>query len=512
MSQNKDAKNSLDAISSDKDTSAKSMAESGDGDSTRKQSGKDQPVDALRRPPVNPKTDTRSTSQMNSSKSTDKPASTSASKPTATGAPQPLSPTSKTGKKRFASGASGAVVLGLVLVAAALGASLWWQQQRFEAVSQQVANRLQQSDQAMSQTSENAKQALSLAHAQREVLDQLRRQLAVTSNELKTLQQAWQSANDGLDQTLLLNDLARLINMANQELVLLGNVSSAVSILSSVDSMLNQQRSPALQVLQQAVITDLARLRAAPQIDPAHLSAKLDSLIQLVGRAPLLTPAGLLHAQADSHTGADTGSSTSAANDIQPPAASDGGGVESTGDSGATWWQSWDRATEKLSQWTSEASATLAGEFTELMRIRKADDPQALLLSEEQSIQLRANMRAMLLSAQLALMTRQTDIWQSELNEVQALLNTRFDRQALDTKAALTVLDELVKAPVSDEVPQINQTLNALLSAERALTIPAKPPAATKASDVSDLASEADSATDAAATGDDSATQNGQGS
>jgi uroporphyrin-3 C-methyltransferase len=64
-------------------------------------------------------------------------------------------------------------------------------------------------------------------------------------------------------------------------------------------------------------------------------------------------------------------------------------------------------------------------EFANVLSIRRADDPQALLLSEEQAIQLKANVRAMLLSAQLALMTRQAEIWRSELTEVQSLLNTR---------------------------------------------------------------------------------------
>jgi uroporphyrin-3 C-methyltransferase len=114
----------------------------------------------------------------------------------------------------------------------------------------------------------------------------------------------------------------------------------------------------------------------------------------------------------------------------------------------------------------------LAREFSDVMSIRKATDPQALLLSEEQAIQLRANVRAMLLSAQLALMTRQSDIWRSELTQVQSLLNTRFDTQALDTKAALTVLNELLAAPVAVPVPQISDTLSALATADRAIAIP----------------------------------------
>ena len=125
-----------------------------------------------------------------------------------------------------------------------------------------------------------------------------------------------------------------------------------------------------------------------------------------------------------------------------------------------------------MTRWGSDATSVLAREFADVMSIRKASDPQALLLSEEQAIQLRANVRAMLLSAQLALMTRQADIWRSELTQVQSLLNTRFDVEALDTKAALTVLKELLAAPVAVPVPQISDTMSALASADRAITIP----------------------------------------
>lgn len=372
-------------------------------------------------------------------------------------------------------GVWGGLFLGLVLVAVALGVGLWWQQQRFEAVAREIATRLQQSDQMITLARDNASQALALASAQREVVDDLSRDLAVAVNELKTLQQAWEAANEGLDQTLLLNDLERLINMANQELALFGNVNSAVSILSSVDAMLKGQAAPALKVLQQAVITDLARLRSVPQVDVTSLSARLDSLIQLTGKAPLMTPSGIATdmSRSNAQTSVQRGASgqTDQAAQGNPSGGSSAAAAAAASDQ-SPWWSSWDLATGKVSQWASEAGGTLLREFADVMSIRKADDPQALLLSEEQAIQLRANVRAMLLSAQLALMTRQADIWRSELNEVQSLLNTRYDTQALDTKASLSLLNELLDAPVAAEVPQLTETLSALALAERALTIP----------------------------------------
>jgi uroporphyrin-3 C-methyltransferase len=138
------------------------------------------------------------------------------------------------------------------------------------------------------------------------------------------------------------------------------------------------------------------------------------------------------------------------------------------------WWQSLpDRATGWATAWFSDASRVVLSELGDLVSIRKASDPQALLLSEQQAMQLRANVRSMLLSAQLALMTRQSTIWRSELSEIEALLTTQYEPQSVDTKAALRLVRELLAKPVSVELPALTDSLSALEAAVRALSVPA---------------------------------------
>lgn len=425
-------------------------------------------------------------------KTSGSPASTAAGSSSGAGAASVSTASASVRKK--SNGVLTGLMLGLILVAVALGVGLWWQQQRFEGVAKEIATRLQQTDQQLAQANQKANQALTLADTQRGVVDRLSRELAVTSNELRTLQQAWEAANEGLDQTLLLNDLKRLITLANQELVLFGSVSSAASILSSVDSMLSAQSAPALKNLQQAIVTDLARLRAVPPVDVTSLSARLDSLIELTGKAPLLSPTGSLGAMSANTTGDQAQQSALNATTAEPVT-----GAETP------WWSSWNQAATKISDWTSDVSSVLLREFADVMSIRKADDPQALLLSEEQAVQLKANVRAMLLSAQLALMTRQPDIWRSELSEVQSILNTRYDTQALDTKASVRLLGELLDAPLATDVPQITDTLSALASAERSLSIPAEAESSATPAAQSERSTEA--STDASSTQQTTATQ-----
>lgn len=419
----------------------------------------DEPVDALRQSSKKPETAdaTGVTETSKVTKETNPPAATASTK--SASPPKPPEPPKPT--KAAASGGGGfrtGLTLVLVLVVMGLALAVWWQKQRLDQVTLEVATRVQQSEQQVAQATSQAKEAVSLVGRQREVLDQLTRELAVNQQELRTLQQAWEAANEGLDQTLLLNDLSRLITLANQELTLFGNVNSAISILSSVQPMLKAQSSPALKALQQAIITDLSRLRTVPQVDVTNLAARLDSLIELTGKAPLLAPAGQIT------------SLEPAAPRVAPAPAPASPQPAPTHDD--SWWGG---AKDKVTQWSYDAWAVLSREFNDVMSIRRADDPQALLLSEEQAIQLRSNMRAMLLSAQLALMTRQSEIWRSELTQVQSLLKSRFDTQALDTKAALNLLSELLSAPVTVDVPAINDTLSALASAQRVVTIPVAP-------------------------------------
>jgi len=401
----------------------------------------DQPVDALRQPKGSP-----SGSATDGAKS----------------AATPTKPTASTPQKSPRSGKSGAGIgLGILAVAviAGLSAVVWWQHQRFESVAREVADRLQRSDTRVAQIEQQASQALSLSRAQAQTVEQTASRLRVVGNELAALEQAWQASSVGLDQKLLANDLRRLLTMANQQLVLMGNVSSAIAVLQSMQVMLESQVLPEFNSLTQAVNTDLARLQEVPFIDLAAISAKLESLIALSGRAPLMIPD-----QVSPQMSSPLSDDAPEQRDLTPtPAAPTN--QQSTG----PWWQQLPSQAQRIA---SEASRVVRDEVASLVSIRRADDPQALLLTQEQAQALRANIRSRLLSAQLALLTRQTDIWQAELSQVQLMLQTRYDTEALDTKAALRLTQELIATPLSFPLPTLTDSLSALELLDRAVSVP----------------------------------------
>lgn len=425
----------------------------------------DLPVDALRQPKAG--ATGASAAPVVSAESSKSKASTNKSTPSASTPKGPSNP-SKPATTEGGGGGGGGRGVGIgigvlaVIVIAGLSAVVWWQNQRFETVAREVADRLQQGDARVAQIEKQSSQALSLARSQAQTVEQTTSRLRVMGNEITALEQSWQASNVGLDQKLLVNDLRRLLTMANQQLVLMGNVSSAIAVLQSMQVMLESQVAPEFKGLTQAVGTDLSRLQAVPLVDLAAISAQLDSLIALSGSAPLLVPDRVFPDIAQS----SSPPTPAANNQIVKP---DGTPDTPSPASHLPWWQQLPDQAQRL---LSEASRVMRDEVSSLVSIRRANDPQALLLSDEQAQELRANVRSRLLSAQLALLTRQTDIWHAELAEVGSLLRTRYDTEAIDTKAAMRVAQSLIAKPLTVPLPALTDSLSALELLDRTVSVP----------------------------------------
>ena len=297
--------------------------------------------------------------------------------------------------------------------------------------------------------------------SQSEAVSQLQRDMRGMRSEMTSIDQAFQSMNRGLDDRILVNDVRRLLNMAEQQLMLMGNVRTAISVLETAQSMLEAQvDQDRFALLLKAIGTDLDRLRSAPEVSVTALSAKLDRLVGLISNAPLvvpdavvprLTPVRAVSPQADPDQ-----------KQMTPP------GAEVS--SNQAWWERW---IERGQQSAQTVAQVLSREFSDLMQVRRAEDPRALLLSDEQAMVLRANVRSMLLSAQLALLSHQNSIWTTELTEVEKLLSTHYDVQNTDTRAATRLVAELLASPVSVQAGSITDSLSALAMLSQSIAVPA---------------------------------------
>ena len=382
------------------------------------------------------------------------PATESAASAAAPGTGSPATPPSGASKAKAKakdsrpSSAVGTLTAALVIVlllAVGLGWALWLQRKQFLAAGHEVATRLEVLEQSAAQSRKDAREALALAQAQADRVAELQEQAEEAKSRYDDLQQAWQTFSGGASDELLANDIERLLVLANQQLRLAGNVNNAIVALETAQSRLAHADRPRFASLQQSINGDLDRLRAVATIDIPAQSSRIDRLAGLVSKAPMLVPDA---AAPDANTdGAPTARQAPV-----PPEADPRAGLPAD----AAWWQVW-RA--EIASWPGRAGSALAHELGDLISIQRVDQPAALMLSAEQAGQARAALRQRLMTAQLAMLMRQPEVWKNELDNVVSALRTYYDMRSPDTQAALRLAQDLAQTDIAVRLPDVSDSL-----------------------------------------------------
>ncbi|OZI24266.1 heme biosynthesis operon protein HemX [Bordetella genomosp. 7] len=378
------------------------------------------------------------------------PATEPAASAAAPGAASPTTPSPGTprAKPRKPGNAVGPLTVALVIVvllAVGLGWALWMQRQQFQTSGREIATRLDALEQSVALSRKESREALALAQGQTSRIAELQSQAQEAKTRYDDLQQAWQTFSGGASDELLANDIERLLVLANQQLRLAGNVNNAIVALETAQARLAQADRPRFASLQQSINGDLDRLRGVATIDIASQAGRIDRLAGLISKAPMLVPDTVARAQAP----AQNASPAPAA----PPAVPD---PKAALPADAAWWQVW-RA--EIASWPGRAGSALAHELGDLISIQRVDRPDALMLSAEQSEQVRAALRQRLMTAQLAMLMRQPQIWNNELDNVVQALRTYFDARSTDTQAALRLAEDLAQTDIAVRMPDLSDSL-----------------------------------------------------
>lgn len=392
----------------------------------------------------------RTDSEYNRAMTDKTPATDPAVHPAAPGASAPASALADSVSARPVRRGGASLVSALIIVillAAALGYALWQQRVQFVAAGREVASRLDTLAADVAQARKDSREALALAQAQSGRLVELEESARETQSQYNALQLAWQNFNDSASDELLANDVERLLTLGSQQLRLAGNVSNAIVALETAQSRLARADRPRFSSLQQAINGDLDRLRAVSAVDIPAQAARIERLTALIGKAPLLVP--------DS-----AAPGIALAGDIRsaPPAPA---AVDPQADlpADAPWWRRW-RA--EAASWPGRAGSALAHELGGLIAIQRVDEPAALLLSPEQAEQVRGALRQRLLTVQLAMLMRQSEVWRRELDHVGATLSKYFDNRSPDTVAAQNLARELARIDIAVRMPDVSDSLNAV--------------------------------------------------
>ena len=305
----------------------------------------------------------------------------------------------------------------------ALGACvLLWQK-----VQSMQENLARQSADAVGQSTD----AKTSAHQARDLAMETAAKLAVTDAKLTevALQRAQveeliQSLSRSRDENLVV-DIDAAVRLAQQQAQLTGSIEPLAAALKMAEVRLARAAQPRLAPLQRAIARDLARVQNTPLSDTPALLMQLDELVLLADDLPLANAVG------------------------QTPVP----------DTLAR------KPQEAVADWWLRMLMVLREEAKSLVRVSKITEPEAALLSPEQSFFVRENFKLRVLNARLGLMARQIGPARADVATAYESLARYFAPQSRKTQTATALLQQVQTKMRALDVPRVDETLAALSTA-----------------------------------------------
>ncbi|MBL0589846.1 uroporphyrinogen-III C-methyltransferase [Aeromonas veronii] len=302
---------------------------------------------------------------------------------------------------------SGAVLGGVaILLALGLTGGLYLhghknavaQQAELAQLKQQLASALSKIDQTSSKDAE-----------QLATLDQTQQRL---QGEMQGLQNRVLDLNDKRPNDWMLAESEYLVRMAGRKLWLEHDLVSAITLLGNADERIAALNDPSLMPIRKALAEDIAKLKGMPRIDREGLTLKLAALSDQIELLPLST-VSMPEAKAE------------------PDQA-----VSANPD-----------------EWESNLKKNWV-KFTEnFVTIRRRDGAVEALLSPQQEIFLRENLKTKLLQAQLSVYREQQALYEDSLDKAQRWLTQYFDTDNSATRYMQGEIDKLKGEQIQIDYP-----------------------------------------------------------
>jgi uroporphyrin-3 C-methyltransferase len=347
------------------------------------------------------------------------------------------------------------VLLGVAAAAMVSSALLW---QKLGNIQEELARRSQDAGAQAIEARTLARAAQDTTHEMSARLALLEGRLSEVSLQRSQLEELMQSLSRSRDENLVV-DIESGLRLAQQQAQLTGSAEPLIAALKSADERLLRAAQPRLNPLQRAIAKDTDRIKAASLTDVPALMLKIDELTRMADELPLANslisgaaPGSAQASQAPTPaSGAEEGGPARAASAPRSPA------------SAANHPQQFDRMA--LQAWSQRLLAGLREEAHKLLRVSRIDQPEAALLSPEQSFLLRENFKLRLLNARLGLLARQTANTRSDLQAASAWLARYFDPASRKTQTASLLLIQVQSQIKATELPRLDDTMTALATA-----------------------------------------------
>ncbi|WP_338455692.1 uroporphyrinogen-III C-methyltransferase [Aeromonas veronii] len=302
---------------------------------------------------------------------------------------------------------SGAVLGGVaILLALGLTGGLYLhghknavaQQAELAQLKQQLASALSKIDQTSSKDAE-----------QLAALDQTQQRL---QGEMQGLQNRVLDLNDKRPNDWMLAESEYLVRMAGRKLWLEHDLVSAITLLGNADERIAALNDPSLMPVRKALAEDIAKLKGMPRIDREGLTLKLAALSDQIELLPLST-VSMPEAKAEPDQAVST----------------------------------------NPDEWESNLKKNWV-KFTEnFVTIRRRDGAVEALLSPQQEIFLRENLKTKLLQAQLSVYREQQALYEDSLDKAQRWLTQYFDTDNSATRYMQGEIDKLKGEQIQIDYP-----------------------------------------------------------
>jgi uroporphyrin-3 C-methyltransferase len=238
----------------------------------------------------------------------------------------------------------------------------------------------------------------------------------------RSMEFARQEIGRGTDEWLL-EEISQLLTLANERLLLIGDVPPALRALELAQERMAELADPALLVVRRQLAADIAILTAIPVPDVDGIVLQLSILMKQVSDLPL---AGEARVAAFPTTFQEIGKTSVSDNTLK--------GLGS-------------RMLEDLSA---------------LVRIRNIEDTQAPNLASDQRFFLYESVRSPLNAAQLALLRGLPAVYRSSLERARVALTREFDETSTDVTVFHSAIEKLTIVKLPNEYPDLSKALGLL--------------------------------------------------
>ena len=242
---------------------------------------------------------------------------------------------------------------------------------------------------------------------------------AESQNQRAALETLYNELSISRDETALA-DVEQMLMIAAQQLQLSANMRAALIAMQSADARLQRMDRPSFNGLRLTISRDMDKVRALPDVDISGINFQLNNLITVVDKMPLTYQQRV-------------------ANEVVEKV------VAPKDEKG------WEKLLREI--WR---------EVKQLVRIENTGRDEIPLLPPNQEFFLRENLKLRLLSARLALLTRDEDSFRQELKTAQLWTTRYFDAKSNEAIKMSDGLKKLAASDISIDLPDISLSLQAV--------------------------------------------------